>query len=122
MAGFQDIVEVIDNSAWVFVARSGVSSKSELQELVAERRELLQSFPQAQTFPVWQAREHGWLADALSKSRLEYTEPLPTLLREAMSQGPDLAQHPRGRVWARHALSLLGFGPVDKLLSAEHRL
>lgn len=123
--GYQDIVEILDNSAWVFLARSGASSNPSLQTLLQERADFLASEPSIRVFSIWQARERGWLADALSKFRLPYPEAFP------MSPGADdternspsrlAASTLSGEEWAREAMIRLGFAPTD-LLTEQTRI
>ena len=89
--GYRDVIEIIDNSAWVFNARSGASPDATLQRLLAERACLRSEFPDLRVFSVWQAREHDQLADALSKLVLEYTEDTP---RAKYQLGPSLEKLP----------------------------
>ena len=120
-AGFSDVIEVLDNQSWVFCARSGASSKPELQQLLAERRSILAEQEHVCVYTIWQPREHGWLADAISKLRLPYSEPLP--LSQQTTAG--VSGQPKclrsGEEWAREALTRLGFGPAG-LLADDTRL
>jgi len=90
--GHLDIIEVLDNAAWVFVSRSGAARADALHPLLEERRLLLEIHPTARVYTVWQAREAGTLADAISKLELPY--PTPEVL---------------GRDWAHSRLQTLGY-------------
>ena len=90
--GSLDIIEVLDNAAWVFVSRSGAARADELHPLLTDRRQLLLRYPAARVYTVWQAREEGTLADAVSKLLLPY--PTADIL---------------GRDWAHHRLQRLGY-------------
>ena len=97
-AGFQDIIEVLDNSAWVYVARSGAASDPLLAELLSDRADTRAQFPSVRIFSVWQCREDGVLADAVSKLELPYVR-----------YGQRQTQPATGRGWAHERLSHLGF-------------
>ncbi len=97
-AGFQDILEVLDNAAWVYVARSGAASDPLLAELLTARASIRAEFPGVRVFSVWQCREDGVLADAVSKLELQYAR-----------YGPHQTQPATGRGWAHERLRHLGF-------------
>jgi len=104
-AGYNDIIEVLDNSSWVSVARSGVAKDDTLQTLLAERRQLRADFPDICVYSIWQPRERGVIADAVSKLHLPYNgADIPNLPNERPVTGKD---------WAHAAL--IEAGLVDGL-------
>ena len=100
--GHLDIIEVLDNAAWVFVSRSGAARADALHPLLEERRLLLGNHPAVRVYTVWQPREAGTLADAISKLDLPY--PTPEVL---------------GRDWAHDRLQTLGY---PRGLQDSHRI
>ena len=123
--GFLAVVEVLDNSAWVFLARSGASSNASLQGLLRDRAEILSSNPRIRVYPVWQSRDRGWLADAISKLPLPYPQPFPSSLggtRTGAALPAGSQQSPlSGGEWAKQAMTRLGFA-THGLLAAATRL
>jgi hypothetical protein len=105
-AGFLDVIEVLDNSSWVSVARSGRAHDDSLQPLLAERRRIRADFPLLCVYSVWQPREKGVIADAVSKLTLLYDGAgLPNLPTNQPITGND---------WADAALINAGFpGGLD---------
>ena len=100
-AGFTDVIEVLDNSSWVSVARSGKANDDSLQGLLAERRRIRADYPHLCVYSVWQPREKGVIADAVSKLDLPYDgASLPSLPSKRPVTGRD---------WADAALSEAGF-------------
>ena len=99
-AGYADIIEVLDNSAWVFVARSGASSDPALAELLSERAAIQADHKHISVYTVWQRRTQGQLADAVSKLELPY---------EADSASRHESQPATGRDWAHRRLQESGF-------------
>ena len=109
--GYTDIIEVLDNSSWVAVARSGRARDSPLQGLLQSRQDIRSRFPDVCVYSVWQPREKGTIADATSKLELLYEGAgLPSLSRSRPITGRD---------WANAALLEAGF--VDGL-APRHRL
>ena len=109
--GYTDIIEVLDNSSWVAVARSGRARDPVLQGLLQSRQDMRLSFPDVCVYSVWQPREKGTIADATSKLELQYEGAgLPSLPRSRPITGRD---------WANAALLEAGF--VDGL-APQHRL
>ena len=99
--GFVDVIEVLDNSSWVSVARSGVAKDDTLQALLADRRQIRADFPDLCVYSVWQPRERGVIADAVSKLNLPYAgADIPNLPEERPFTGSD---------WAHAALLEAGF-------------
>ena len=109
--GYTDIIEVLDNSSWVAVARSGRARDPVLQGLLQSRQDMRLSVPDVCVYSVWQPREKGTIADATSKLELQYEGAgLPSLPRSRPITGRD---------WANAALLEAGF--VDGL-APQHRL
>ena len=71
-AGFKDIIEVLDNSAFVAVSRKGRAKDPSIQSLLATRHHTLSKNPQVVVYSLWYPREQGEWADALSKALLPY--------------------------------------------------
>ena len=99
--GYSDVIEILDNSSWVAVARTGRASDPTLQALLADRQRIRAQFPDVCVYSLWQPREKGTIADAVSKLNLVY-------------QGADLPNLPvlrpiTGRDWAHAALLEAGF-------------
>jgi hypothetical protein len=73
--GYTDVVEVLDNAAWVFVARSGACRSAALAHQATERAAILAQHQNARIYSVWQPRERGTIPDGISKLDLPYQAP-----------------------------------------------
>ena len=93
-----DVIEILDNASWVFVARSGRAADSTLQDLLNDRADIRREHPHLRVFSVWTARELGQLQDAVSK--LDLPHPTPT---DSQS----------GHDWANHYLQSAGLPTLE---------
>ena len=57
-ADFLSIIEVIDNSAWVFIARSGATPDLQLQHLLHKRLQIIRASHDVRVYSVWLKRWH----------------------------------------------------------------
>lgn len=112
--GFMDVIEVLDNSAWVFIARSGACRSAALSDLTTSRSQLLQQYDDARVYSVWQPREQGTLPDGISKLHLSYAAPPSSLA------GPTPPAGWTGRSWVDAELRArghpAGLSDKDRLL------
>ena len=111
--GYKDIIEVLDNSAWVFIARSGACHSEELTTEASERARLLTAHQDARVYSLWQPRERGTIPDGISKLDLAYTAP------GTSQAGPAPATGWTGRSWVDAELKARGHSTG---LTDENRL